>query len=43
MGIREKIRKGIKGNYNDDTICFMGWEGTWKEIWVTESVSREDE
>ena len=26
MGIREKIRKGIKGNYNDDTIYFMGWE-----------------
>ncbi len=26
IGIREKIRKGIKGNYNDDTICFMGWE-----------------
>lgn len=26
IGIGEKIRKGIKGNYNDDTICFMGWE-----------------
>lgn len=43
IGIREKIRKGIKGNCNDDTIYFMGREGTWKEIWVTESVSREDE
>lgn len=26
IGIREKIRKGIKENYNDDTIYFMGWE-----------------
>lgn len=43
IGIREKIRKGIKGNYNVNAIYFMGWKGTWKEIWVTESVSREDE
>lgn len=27
IGIGEKIRKGIKGNCNDDTIYFMGWEG----------------
>ena len=27
MGIREKIRKGIKGNYNVNAIYFMGWEG----------------
>lgn len=26
IGIREKIGKGIKGNYNDDTIYFMWWE-----------------
>lgn len=26
IGIREKIRKGIKRNYNDDTIYFIGWE-----------------
>ena len=26
IGIREKIGKGIKGNYNDDTIYFMGRE-----------------
>lgn len=24
--IREKIRKGIKGNYNVNAIYFMGWE-----------------
>lgn len=27
MGIREKIRKGIKGNYNVNAIYFVGWEG----------------
>lgn len=27
IGIREKIRKGIKGNYNVNTIYFTGWEG----------------
>lgn len=27
MGIREKIGKGIKGNYNDDMIYFMGLKG----------------
>ena len=26
IGIREKIRKGIKGNYNVNAIYFMGWE-----------------
>lgn len=30
MGIREKIRKGIKGNYNVNTIYFMRWEGDLK-------------
>ena len=43
MGIREKIRKGIKENYNVNAIYFAKQKRGWKEIWVTESVSREDE
>ena len=27
MGIREKIKKGIKGNYNVNAIYFMRLEG----------------
>ena len=26
IGIREKIRKGIKRNYNVNAIYFTGWE-----------------
>lgn len=31
IGIGEKIRKGIKGNYNVNAIYFMGWEGDLEE------------
>ena len=31
IGIREKIRKGIKRNYNVNSIYFMGWERDLEE------------
>ena len=43
IGIGEKIKKELKEIIT--LMRFISWDGkgTWKEIWVTESVSREDE